>query len=70
MDTTTMERDEPGIVEHWESDRRALGGYQILAWRLLSGPACPFDVATITSMATVDFDRFSSRTERPNGTAA
>jgi hypothetical protein len=45
MDTITMERDEQAISEHWGSDHRALGGYQILAWRLVSGPARPFDVA-------------------------
>ncbi len=61
MDTITRERDEQAIVEHWGSGGRALGGYQILAWRLLSGPARPFDVTTITSMATVDFDRPPSR---------
>jgi hypothetical protein len=65
MDTITMQREERAIVEHWGADRRALGGYQILAWRLLSGPSRPFDVATITSMATVDFDRVSSRRGDP-----
>jgi hypothetical protein len=60
MDTITIDRGTPAVAEYWGSDRRALGGYQILGWRLMSGPAQPFDVATITSMATVDFDRLPS----------
>jgi hypothetical protein len=70
MDTITRKQNEQAISEHWGSDRRALGGYQILAWRLLSGPARPFDVATIPSLATVDFDRRPSRTQRPSGATA
>jgi hypothetical protein len=70
MDTIRMEPNKPAIVEQWGSDRRALGGYQILAWRLMSGPVRPVDVATITSMATVDFDRLPSTAERPGGLTA
>ncbi len=39
------------------TDREAVLGYQVGAWRLLSGSAHPFDEAAIRTMAAADYDR-------------
>jgi pimeloyl-ACP methyl ester carboxylesterase len=39
------------------SDREAVIEYQVGAWRLLNGPAHPFDEAGVRALAAADYDR-------------
>ena len=44
-------------VERDWTDRKAVIAYQVGAWRLLNGPAHPFDEAGIRALAAADYER-------------
>lgn len=46
-----------GAAELDWSDREAVVAYQVGAWRLLNGPAHPFDEAGIRDLVATDYDR-------------